>query len=161
TAGHVSFVAADALSGTLDAREDDLLVGLHACGALGDALIRSAAESGAGVLLIACCPQKIPDDARAPLSARRCALGLIVPRPQLGLANLAAVAQGGKDSAGAAALRRARYALALLLRDAGVALPPGDEVHGIPRRQLRRPLAEVAARAFALRGLAPPSPLAV
>lgn len=152
----VSFVEHDALQEPLEVHDDDLLVGLHACGALGDELVRAAAEAGAGVLLISCCPQKIASEVREPVSARGRELGLSFARPHLGLANLATLAQGGVDSEGVTQRRRARYALWLLLRQAGVDLPHGDEMNGIHRRQLSRPLEELAARAFAVRDLPPP-----
>lgn len=157
----VTFVARDALAAPVEPREGDLLVGLHACGALGDALVRAAAESGAGVLLLSCCPQKISSAAREPLSALGRELGLVLARPTLGLANLATLAEGGVDSRGVTERRRVRRALWLLLREAGVDVPPGDEVSRIHRRQLRRPLAELAERAFALRALPAPSARAV
>jgi hypothetical protein len=43
------------------------------------------------------------------------------------------------------------------LSDAGIAFEPGDETSGIHRRHFDRPLAELAARAFAHRSLTPPS----
>lgn len=157
----VTFVARDALAAPVEPRAGDLLVGLHACGALGDALVRAAAESGAGVLLLSCCPQKIAGEVREPLSTLGRELGLALARPTLGLANLATLAEGGVDSRGVTERRRVRRALWLLLREAGAEVRPGDEVSGIHRRQLRRPLAELAERAFALRGLPAPSARAI
>ncbi len=154
----VRFVTQDALAAPITLAGDDLVVGLHACGALGDALVQAAAEARAGVLLVSCCPQKIPNDARAPLSRLGAALGLTIARGHLGLANMATLAQGGVDSAEVMERRRRRYALFLLLRDAGVPLRPGDEMEGIHRRHLRRPLEALAERAFAVRSLPPPSP---
>lgn len=134
----VTFVARDALAAPVEPRAGDLLVGLHACGALGDALVRAAAESGAGVLLLSCCPQKIAGEVREPLSTLGRELGLALARPTLGLANLATLAEGGVDSRGVTERRRVRRALWLLLREAGAEVRPGDEVSGIHRRQLRR-----------------------
>lgn len=152
----VYFVHADALSELAEIGPRDLLVGLHACGALGDAIVRAAAERGAGVMLVSCCPQKIDGEVRTPVSALGRALGMEMKRAHLGLANLATLAQGGVGSEAVMQRRLVRRALYVLLREAGVALPPGDEMHGIPRRQLRHGLEHVAAHAFGARGLPMP-----
>ncbi len=157
----VRFVRRDAIADPIELAPGDLVVGLHACGALGDAIARAAAESGAGVLLVSCCPQKIDRDERAPLSSIGRALGLRMAREHLGLANLATLAEGGKDSAGVMERRLARRALFLLLQGEGVSLAPGDEMRGVPRRQTRRGLDPLIAFAFARRGLRPPSDDAV
>lgn len=157
----VRFVRRDAIADPIALAPGDLVVGLHACGALGDAIARAAAESGAGVLLVSCCPQKIEGEERAPLSAIGRRLDLRMPREHLGLANLATLAEGGKDSAGVMERRLARRALFHLLESAGVTLSPGDEMRGIPRRQTRRGLDSLIAFAFARRGLQAPSSHAV
>ena len=141
----------------LEVGPDDLLVGLHACGALGDALIERAAASGAAVLLVSCCPQKIDADVRAPLSSA----GRALARPLLGLANLARAAAAGTTPAEAARRRGARHALRVLLADAGVVVAPGEESRGVNRKQFRHGLAAVAGPAFARRGLARPSEAAI
>ncbi|HJL17015.1 MAG TPA: methyltransferase [Sandaracinaceae bacterium LLY-WYZ-13_1] len=156
----VRFVAGDAARDVAPG-PSDLLVGLHACGALGDALVERAARTGAGALLVSCCPQKAPGGVRAPRSSVGRTLGLTLDAPLLGLANLATVADGAPDAAAVMDRRRTRRALYTLLRDAGADLAPGDEARGIHRRQFRRPLAELAPRAFAGRGLAAPSPAAI
>lgn len=156
----VRFVEQDALSSPIALSAEDLVVGLHACGALGDGLVRAAAASGAGVLLVSCCPQKVPGAARSPLSGLGARLALTVSREHLGLANVATLAQGGVDSARVMERRRTRRGLYVLLRDAGVELQPGDEMHGIPRRRLREPFDALAARAFAIRGMPAPGPSA-
>lgn len=157
----VCFVRRDAIAEPLKVRSDDLVVGLHACGALGDAIVERAAEADAGVLLVSCCPQKIDGDVRPPLSAVGRSLGLSLPRPLLGLANLATLTQGGKDSANVMERHRTRYTLFLLLREAGVQLAPGDEMAGIPRRRLGGPFDALLARAFDLRALPLPSAAAI
>ncbi|MCA9604634.1 MAG: methyltransferase, partial [Myxococcales bacterium] len=135
----------------------DLVVGLHACGGLGDALVRAAAASGAAVLLVPCCPQKIEGEVRAPLSRS----GRPLDRTLLGLANLAQATAAGTSVREAAHRRGIRHALRLLLADAGVETRPGDESRGINRKQFRRALADVAPQAFARRGLPAPSAAAV
>jgi SAM-dependent methyltransferase len=151
----VRFVAGDGAS--TRARPSDLLVGLHACGALGDALIERAAAADAGVLLVSCCPQKVPGGTRPPVSAAGRRLGLELRQELLGLANLATLGEGAAGARAVMARRRTRYALWLLLRDAGVDLPLGAEARGVHRRQFRRPLAELAPRVLAARGLPAPS----
>lgn len=155
----VRFVRGDAgaRGGGVEPGPADLLVGLHACGALGDALVERAADSGAGVLLVSCCYQKVPGGARSPLSARGAALGLALATAHLGLANLATAHEGAAGGAGVMSRRHTRYALWLALRDAGVELPLGDEARGVNRRQFRRPLEDLAPEVFAARGLTAPS----
>lgn len=148
----VSFEAREIGPG-LEVRPDDLLVGLHACGALGDLLAQVAAAQGAAVLLVPCCPQKIPGELRAPLSRR----GRPLPRILLGLANVAGATEAGTTVAEAAHRRSVRHAVRLLLAEEGIATRPGEESIGVNRRQFRRTLAELAPKAFAARGLPPPS----
>lgn len=140
--------AIEFISGTPDAIRlgpDDLVVGLHACGALGDALVRHAAAAGSQLLLVSCCAQKIDEPLRPPLSEG----GMTIPRPLLGLSNLSwgdAARQGMHG-------RQVRHALRLLLRARGVHEPLGEVALGIPKKRFRRSLAAVAPRALARRGL--------
>src|SRR5262249_33595280 len=57
--GLAGYVTRDACREPLALAADDLAVGLHACGALGDRLVMDAAASGADVALVSCCFQKI------------------------------------------------------------------------------------------------------
>ncbi|RMG10741.1 MAG: methyltransferase [Planctomycetota bacterium] len=144
--------------GGLELGPDDLAIGLHACGALGDALVRAAVRGGARLLLVNCCLQKVDGVSRTPLSAtgRRC--GLVLAREALGLSNLSArprLVEG--DHAQWVAVRRTRYALRLLLAERGLAVAVGEEMRGLRRRHARHGLAALAARACARRGLAPPT----
>jgi SAM-dependent methyltransferase len=150
------FLAFDASSEELSLGEGDLAIGLHACGALGDTLVLAAARGGADVALVSCCLQKIHAESRAPLS--RAGAALTLSRGALGLTNVTARAQGVEASMGAIMeARRARHALHELLRSRGVCELPGAEMTGINRRQARLGLPTLAARALALRGLAPAS----
>ena len=150
------FLAFDASREELALSEGDLAIGLHACGALGDTLVVAAARGGADVALVSCCLQKVGGDARAPLS--RAGAGLTLSRGALGLTNVTARAVGVEASMVAImAARRARHALFRLLRARGVRELPGAEMTGINRRQARLGLRVIAARALALRGLAPAS----
>jgi hypothetical protein len=132
---------------------EDLAIGLHACGALGDHLVRAAASATCGLALVSCCLQKIPGEVRAPLSA-----GLELRREHLGLANLTSQPRGVEASIEVTiGARQTRYALGQLLRARGVELEPGAEMSGINRRRANAGLAVVATRALALRELPPPT----
>ncbi len=154
--GALRFEAVDACRDALRFAPDDLAVGLHACGDLGDRLVTAAAAAGCDAALVSCCPQKIAAPVRAPLS--RAGAALRVGRDTLGLANLTAQPEGVEASiASMMAAREARFALQALLRARGVGIEAGEEMRGINRRQARAGLAAIAARACALRGLAAPS----
>lgn len=154
------FAAHDVLAGGLPLRAGDLAVGLHACGALGDALVRAAADTSAAVALVSCCLQRTPAPDRVPLSIDDAAL--VWPREVLGLSNrtLGEAGVAGPLDVRVAA-RRHRLALHLLLRRRGLgSLPPGAEMRGINRRQAYKQLATLAAAAWARHfpGTPPPSP---
>jgi hypothetical protein len=156
-AASASFLAVDAGDDVLSFRADDLAVGLHACGALGDRLVQAAARDGCDVALVSCCLQKRDDDARAPLACETPSLRLA--RHMLGLTNLSAQPEGVEaDLAAMMEQRRVRYALRRLLRARGLDEPHGREMRGINRRRSREGLGPLAARACAERGL--PSPTA-
>ena len=149
------FVALDACREPLGFARDDLAVGLHACGEVGDRLITAAAAAGCEVALVSCCLQKISGPTRAPLS--RAGAGLTLRKDTLGLTNLTAQPVGIEASIDATiAARQVRFALLRLLRARGVTLAPGEEMRGINRRRAHRGLRDVAERALAQRGL--PSP---
>jgi SAM-dependent methyltransferase len=145
---------------TVDAREllqfteQDLAIGLHACGELGDRLVAAAARAKCDLALVSCCLQKISAPARHPLSKHREAPAL--RREHLGLTNLTAQPQGVEASIEVTiAARQTRYALGELLRARGIALESGAEMSGINRRRANAGLAVVAERALSLRSLAP------
>ena len=149
----------------------DCVVGLHACGELGDVMVMRAAargHDGVGVValaLVGCCLQKRRADEREPLSAlpgdlgRRCT----VPKALLGLSNLAAGDVGVEASRTEnLAARERRLALRLLLGQHGVAVDgAGAEIAGLNRRAAHKPLGILVARAFALRGLPVPDDVAI
>ncbi|HYP91406.1 MAG TPA: methyltransferase [Polyangiaceae bacterium] len=145
-----TFLAVDARS-ALELSERDLAIGLHACGELGDRLVAAAGGAGCDLALVSCCLQKISTPTRAPL-----AFGFELKREHLGLTNLTAQPRGIEATIEVTiAARETRYALGLLLRARGVELEPGAEMSGINRRRANAGLADVAARALALRGLPP------
>ncbi|MBW2462534.1 MAG: methyltransferase [Deltaproteobacteria bacterium] len=137
----------------------ELAVGLHACGDLGDLLVKRAAEAKADVLLVSCCLQKVDGEARLPLSTLGKERGFVVPRALLGLANLSTRAVGVEQSTASIMKgRRTRHALRLLLEARGVPCPAGDESRGINRRRMGHGLAAVAGQALSDRGLGAPTP---
>ena len=131
----------------VELRSGDLVVGLHPCGELGDALVRRARESNAHALMVSCCFQKISAPSRS--------LGsLSIPRVALGLANLSPRSFEGSESLDAKRrARRIRLALRLALEKRGVRLAAGDEARGLTKERIRRGLRAAADAAFARRGL--------
>jgi len=148
------FAVVDAVRATLRLNSDDLAIGLHACGELGDTLVQAVADSGADLALISCCLQKIGRPERPALS--RAASGFALRQDTLGLSNLTSQANGVETSVEQNILgRQARYALRLLLRARGLEFEPGAEMQGVNRRQAQAGLAAIARRSLELHGLAP------
>jgi hypothetical protein len=138
----------------------DLAVGLHACGELGDALVQRAAAESLPLVLVGCCAQKRRQPAREPLTAvpGLAPSALELPREALGLANLLPQAEGvERPLADNLEARARRAALHELLLGRGLEVQPGEEMRGLNRRQAHAPLASLAARALALRGLPAPT----
>lgn len=155
TAVTASFATVDARD-TLQFAEQDLAIGLHACGELGDRLVEAAARARCDLALVSCCLQKISTPTRPPLSSLDGAPAL--RREHLGLTNLTAQPQGVEASIDVTiGARQTRYALAQLLRTRGVVLEAGAEMSGINRRRANAGLATVAQLALTLRDLAPAS----
>ncbi|MCB9575766.1 MAG: methyltransferase [Polyangiaceae bacterium] len=150
--GGARFRVADAAEVALAA--GDLVVGLHACGALGDTLVERAAAHGADVLLVSCCPHKTTAAERRSISREGAGLGL--SRIALGAANIAHL-QRVEDMDRVMSGRRERFALRRLLERRDVHEPAGHELYGVPRRRVGKGLAACAEIAFRRRGLAPPS----
>jgi len=149
------FAVVDAFRDGLELCPGDLAIGLHACGELGDALVRAVAESGADLALVSCCLQKISAPERVALS--KAARGLALHKETLGLSNLTSQAVGVETSIERTMqARQARYALRQLLRARGLDIAPGAEMHGINRRQAHAGLSEIATRSLLQRGLPPP-----
>jgi hypothetical protein len=150
------FEVVDAFRDGLALRIDDLAIGLHACGELGDALVRAVASSGADLALVSCCLQKISTPQRSALS--QAASGFALNKDTLGLSNLTSQAFGVETSIERTMqAREARFALRQLLCARGLEVAPGAEMQGINRRQAHAGLAQLAARALAQRGLPPAS----
>lgn len=156
----VRFVTADVLSAeqpllALPALPHRVLMALHGCGQLGDALITAAAATGASVLLLGCCPQKIRGTQRDALVPG----GPAFPREVLGLANVLARKQGVEgDLRDALAMKETRRAVRELLAARGVAVAAGEEMRGVNRRKPNAGLAVLAEAACQSRALSPPTP---
>lgn len=146
------FAVIDAISEPLSLRDDDLAIGLHACGELGDTLVRAVADSGADLALVSCCLQKIKAPERRGLS--RAAGPFTLRKDTLGLSNLTSQAVGIEASIEhTMRAREARYALRLLLLARGLEIEPGAEMQGINRRRAHAGLADIAQRSLEQRGL--------
>jgi SAM-dependent methyltransferase len=163
-----SFAITDVLREGLNLGAADCVIGLHACGELGDAMVESAAASGAALALVGCCLQKRRASSRAPLcvgAAGGAPYGsaLDLPRELLGLSNLTARDDGVEASRAAnLAGRERRLALhRLLCLDGASGLRLGAEIEGLNRRAAQRDLPTLAARAFAIRKRAVPSSVAI
>jgi len=168
-----SFAVVDVLRDGLGLTASDCVIGLHACGELGDVMVESAARSGGALALIGCCLQKRRASSRAPLAplaplsdgaalASLTSAALDLPRHVLGLSNLTARDEGVEATrAENLAGRERRLALHRLLEAAGVTLPLGAEIGGLNRRAAHGDLASLVARAFAVRRRSPPSASAI
>lgn len=157
------FVTVDVRAMTDPLRATDLVVGLHACGALGDLAVQRAAEAGASVVLLGCCLQKREGD-RAPLAppAGVDPAALTLPHAVLGLGNARDGDEGVEDDLATRTLARVhRDALRALLRGAGVALAAGEEMRGVNRRRATASLDELVSHAFSLRALTAPPAAAI
>ncbi len=161
------FIAVSAHEAVGDLRPSDLVVGLHACGELGDLAVQAAVAAGAAVAVIGCCMQK-RTGARAPLGLAEGApsdfftVPLTISRDTLGLANVRDGEQGIEaDLQTRQDARLSRLALRYTLLAEGHAdtrLAPGAEMRGINRRRASGSLEDLVALAFAQRGLPPPPP---
>lgn len=149
-----SFAVRDVLAEGLPAQAGDCLIGLHACGELGDAMVQAAAASGAASLaLVGCCLQKRRARTRPPLVE-----GPELPRELLGLSNLSPREQGVEASRSEnLAGRQRRLALHRLLAARLGPLRPGSEIAGLNRRAAQGSFSALARAALARRGLAPPT----
>ncbi len=157
--GSARFVVGDARDALATITRDDLVVGLHACGALGDHAVRAASDVGASVVLVGCCLQK-REGARAPLTAVAGvdASALTIGRPVLGLGNACDGDEGVEDDrATRVAARVHRVALRAMLAEANALTAPGEEMRGINRRRATGDFASLAALAFSSRGMEVPT----
>jgi SAM-dependent methyltransferase len=159
-----TFVVTDVLRDGLALSEGDCVIGLHACGELGELMVTSVARArGVGLVLVGCCPQKRRQTSRIPLATLATpddalAAALDLPRGLLGLGNLAARDEGVEATRTEnLAARERRLALNRLLSEGGAPLRLGSEIDGLNRRTAQRDLSWLVARAFTLRGRPVPS----
>ena len=161
------FAVTDVLREGLTLGAGDCVIGLHACGELGDAMVESAARTGAAIALVGCCLQKRRASSRALLCAEAAAEAgyaevLCLPRDLLGLSNLTARDDGVEASrAENLAGRERRLALHRLLSLDGATLRLGAEIDGLNRRAAQRDLASLVTRAFAIRKRPAPAASAI
>ena len=126
-----TFAITDVLRDGLVLGEGDCVIGLHACGELGDAMVTTVAQArGATLALVGCCLQKRRQESRRPL---RVAPGLVVwldlPRGLLGLSNLVAGDDGIEATrAENLAARERRLALHRLLSEGSGPMRLGAEI---------------------------------
>lgn len=159
----VEFAVTDVLRDGLVLSAADCVIGLHACGELGDAMVESVGRCGASLALVGCCLQKRRAPSRRPLcAAGALAEALELPKALLGLSNLTARDDGveATRSENLAAGER-RLALHRLLVAAVGELRLGAEIEGLNRRVAHADLASLVARAFAVRALPAPSNAAI
>ncbi|HSO32387.1 MAG TPA: methyltransferase [Labilithrix sp.] len=150
-----SFAVTDVLRDGLALDASDCVIGLHACGELGDAMVESVARAGASLALVGCCLQKRRSPSRRPLCD---GFDLDLPKSLLGLSNLTARDDGVEATRSEnLAARERRLALHRLLAAEVGELRLGAEIEGLNRRAAHRDLDVLVARAFAVRGLPSPS----
>jgi len=154
----VRFLDADVLAenNPLQALSTDparLLMALHGCGDLADAVVRAAVATRSRVLLLPCCPQKIRGSERSSLMSN-----LHFPRAVLGLANVLARTTGIEgDLRQALATKESRIALRYLLAARGCSIPPGEEMRGVNRRKANAGFAVFSEAVCRARHFPPPS----
>lgn len=152
----VDFRRWDAFQEEVALEASDLVLGLHACGEVGDVLVKRSAEAGARVLLVSCCPQKVRAEHREPLSRAGCKEQLRLPRLVLGLANLSQLEQGVESSlVDTMRSRQTRHAMRLLLQRRDLPVRAGEEMRGVNRRRAYRGLPALAEAVLAFRELPP------
>jgi SAM-dependent methyltransferase len=159
-----TFAVTDVLRDGLALATGDCVIGLHACGELGDTMVTTVARRpGVTLALVGCCLQKRRQASRAPLcDAGELSERLDLPRTLLGLSNLAALDDGIEASrADNLAARERRLALNRLLSEGHPALRLGAEIDGLNRRTAHRDLSVLVARAFAVRDRPTPSRKAI
>jgi hypothetical protein len=156
----VSFLAADVFAAQsplalLPPNPKRLLMALHGCGDLGDAVVTSAVATGARVLLLGCCPQKIRGAERPALVPG----GPSFPREVLGLANVLARTTGVEgDLRQALATKESRLALRYMLAARGATIPAGEEMRGVNRRKANAGFAVFAEAVCRVRNFPAPTP---
>jgi SAM-dependent methyltransferase len=158
-----TFAVTDVLHDGLALSAGDCVVGLHACGELGDAIVAGVAHApGSTLALVGCCLQKRRQPSRRPLRATPgLEDALDLPSTLLGLSNLVAGDDGVEASRGDNLLARERRLTLHRLLSEGRPLRLGAEIEGLNRRAAHRDLSVLVARAFAIRGQPAPARQAI
>jgi hypothetical protein len=158
-----TFTVTDVLQDGLPLSAGDCVIGLHACGELGDAMVASVARSRrVSLALVGCCLQKRRQPSRRPFCiATGLERDLDLPRALLGLSNLAASDDGVETTRAENLLGRERRLALHRLLSHQRPLRLGAEIEGLNRRAAHQDIHVLVARAFALRGQPPPSPDAI
>ena len=158
-----TFTVTDVLQDGLPLSAGDCVIGLHACGELGDAMVASVARSrGVSLALVGCCLQKRRQLSRRPFCAASGLEGeLDLPRALLGLSNLAASDDAVETTRAENLLGRERRLALHRLLSHERPLRLGAEIEGLNRRAAHQDIHVLVARAFALRGRPTPSPEAI
>ena len=153
------FVTIDARTVGTSLSRNDLVVGLHACGELGDHSVRAASEARASVAIIGCCLQKRVGDRDAlSVPAGIEPSSLCIGRAELGLGNACDGEEGVEADLDTRIRSRVnRAALRAILRGCGHDVRPGQEMRGVNRRRATGTLSDLVLRVFESRGLIPPS----
>lgn len=156
----VTFEARDIVVDGLPCEAGDLVVGLHPCGCLGEAVVSAVSKRhkasdgrGAALLMVPCCWHKQRAPRREPLSTPCTLAELRLPHSALKKASMA------MDASQSVPSRRARFELRELLRLRGVPeeeLSQRREMDGIHPRKALRGLPVLAAEAFKKRSIHPP-----
>lgn len=159
----LSFEQVDVLRDGLALAPGDCVLGLHACGELGDAVTVGVAERAQSLALVGCCLQKQRADVRMPLVAEGASASeAALPKVLLGLSNFTPRDQGVEATrAENVAARERRHALHALLSEQVGPLRFGVEMDGLNRRAAHDDLTSMVARAFARRGLPMPAQSAI
>jgi SAM-dependent methyltransferase len=159
----LSFREIDVLRDGLALADGDCVLGLHACGELGDVVATGVAERAQSLVLVGCCLQKQRADVRMPLTSSRAGVSAVaLPKALLGLSNFTPREQGVEATREEnVAARERRHALHALLTAHAGPLRFGAEMDGLNRRAAHDDLAAMVERAFARRGLPAPSPRSI
>ena len=149
------FEVCDIVRQGLPIRTGDLIVGLHPCGALGEAVVTAvAAHGGAALLMVSCCWHKQHAPVRSPLSRAGKAAGLTIPTKALKKASMRL------DCSTTVRSRRSRHEMRELLRLRGVdeaVISGRHEMSGVHSKWAERGLSLLAAEVLRARGMEPPT----
>ncbi|MFN3197269.1 MAG: methyltransferase [Bradymonadia bacterium] len=150
----VEFAHVDALKDQWPLEAGDVVVGLHACGRLGDAAVEAVGDAPeVSLALVGCCAQKMHTCPRHPRSSLGKALGIDFEQPLLSFANFALPT--GVSLEEVARGRAWRHGLEVLLRGRGLDVDVVSAPRGVSRRAMQHSFERAARVALERRGLPP------